>query len=343
MNGERRILFVGGTTGGGVATINIEVIRIFRGAGYHCRLVDTEKLKAAWPTPMAYLVAYLVTLYRVVTFRPGTVYLQIAQTGYLHQSLFLLIAKVLGCDTVAHFHAKADLRGTTTPGQMKTILRSARYIDKMILLTEPCRADLVEAGWNRPAYVVPNFISTEGLPESFPPVDQRRDLLYIGRMDWEKGIFEILEMARRMPDRHFVFVGNFADSGQESRFRTELADVPNAEWRGPVYDDGKYRIIAESRLLIFPTRRDEFPMTLIEATILGCVPLVTPVGSVGEIVQDEFNGLYIDPDDIEGIMERVERLDDDGILTGISENGIARARARFTSEAVRDRILEIVG
>ena len=41
---KKRILFVGGTTGGGVATINNEVIRIFREEGHDCRLVDTEDI-----------------------------------------------------------------------------------------------------------------------------------------------------------------------------------------------------------------------------------------------------------------------------------------------------------
>jgi glycosyltransferase involved in cell wall biosynthesis len=340
---HRRILFVGGTTGGGVATINVEVIRIFRAAGFECRLVDTEKMKRGRPAAVAYLLAYGLTLLRIVTFRPRVVYLQIAQTGYLHQSLFLLFAKLCGRKTVAHFHAKADLAGSTTPGQLRAILRSARYIDEMILLTDPCRDSLVNAGWKGPTHVIPNFIATDGLPSSLPPASERRDLLYLGRMDWEKGIFEIVEMARRMPEEKFVFVGNFADPGQESRFRGELEGVPNAEWLGAVYGDGKYGIIARSRLLIFPTRRDEFPMTLIESTILGCVPLVSPVGSVGEIVQDGFNGRYVDPDDLEGIMRRIRELKDDTLFTGLSRNGIDRARSRFTSDAVRDRILEIVG
>lgn len=42
---KKKILFIGGTTGGGVATINNEVIRIFRKAGYEYDLIDTEKMK----------------------------------------------------------------------------------------------------------------------------------------------------------------------------------------------------------------------------------------------------------------------------------------------------------
>ena len=340
---KKKILFVGGTTGGGVATINNEVIRLFREAGHEYRLVDTEKMKSRWPASVAYLLSYLLALVKIVSFRPRVVYLQIAQTGYLHQSLFLLIAKIMRRETVAHFHAKSNLRESCTPSQFRRILFSEKYTDQMILLTEPCRRCLVDGGWKKPTHVVPNFISAADLPRDFRPVGERRKCLYLGRMDWEKGVFEVLKIARRLPEEEFIFVGSFADPTQQERFLRELETTSNASWLGPLYDADKYSVIAASKILVFPTRRDEFPMTLIEATILGCVPLVSPVGSVGEIVKDGFNGLYIDPDDVDGIVRKIHDLRDGEDLRRMSENGIEYARTHFTSEAVRDRILGIVG
>ena len=340
---KKKILFVGGTTGGGVATINNEVISLFRDAGHEYRLVDTEKMKSRWPASVAYLLSYLLAVIKMISFRPRVVYLQIAQTGYLHQSLFLVIAKVMRCETVAHFHAKSNLRESCTPSQFRKILSSEKYIDQMILLTEPCRRCLIDGGWKKPTHVVPNFISTADLPRDFRPVTERRKCLYIGRMDWEKGIFEVLKIARRLPEEEFVFVGGFADPAQEKRFVHELETTSNAGWLGPLHGQEKYRVIAASKILVFPTRRDEFPMTLIEATILGCVPLVSPVGSVGEIVKDGFNGVYIDPEDVDGIARKIRELGDGEHLRRMSANGIEYARAHFTIEAVRDRLIGIVG
>ena len=123
----------------------------------------------------------------------------------------------------------------------------------------------------------------------------------------------------------------------------ELQTTSNASWLGPLYGRDKYSVIAASKLLVFPTRRDEFPMTLIEATILGCVPLVSPVGSVGEIVRDGFNGVTIDPEDVDGIVRRIRELGRGEDLGRMSANGIEFARTHFTSEAVREQILGIVG
>ncbi len=339
---RQRILFVGGTTGGGVATINNEVTAIFRTAGYECRQLDTEGLKQRLPVALAYLAGYLLLVLEILRFRPRTVYLQCAQTGYLHQSLFLLWAKLLGRRTIAHFHAKSNLRESCTPGQWRRIFFSRRYIDRMILLTEPCRRSLVENGWGKPAYVIPNFIDTSGLPDSLPPVREREQLLYLGRMDEEKGIFDILEVARMLPERPFVFVGNFADKDQERTFTAQAGALANVDWLGPMYDRRKYEVLARSRYLLFPTRRDEFPMTLIEATLLGCIPLVTLVGSVGEIITEGFNGFFITPGDSDALAAKIAELDARDDLQVIADQGRRSALERFTSDGVRDDLLAIV-
>lgn len=340
---KKKILFIGGTTGGGVATLNNEVIRIFRKAGYPYQLLDTERMKSRFPTPLAYLAAYVVSVYKIISFRPELVYLQLAQTGYLHQSLFLLIAKILGRETLAHLHAKSRLKEVCTDAQFERIMFSQKYTDQMIVLTSRCMESLRDNGWRKPIYVVPNFINTENLPSSIKPVTERGQMLYIGRMDREKGIFEILEVAGRLPEERFVFVGDFASGSQEKEFRLQMESAVNAEWLGAVYGEEKFNIIAESKFLIFPTRRDEFPMTLIESSILGCVPLVNPVGSVGEIIKDGYNGFYISPDDVDGIVGKIIRWKDDPVLRKISENGIEYAGSHFTDEVVENELLDIAG
>lgn len=349
---KKSILFIGGTKGGGVATINNEVIKIFQDAGYGCALVDTRAKRGVVPLPFAvwavfasikYLFFYVVALVKIVVLRPSAVYLQVTQSGYLHQSLFLLIAKLSRRKTIAHFHAGSDFHGTCTKAQLARILRSEKYTDRMIVLTNPSRESLSKAGWKKEIHVIPNFINADRLPARFEPASRRSQLLYIGRMSREKGIFEVLEVASRLPEEKFVFVGKFEEQRTQAEFAQRLEQVGNARWFGPIYTDEKFRVIAESRLLIFPTRRDLFPLTLIESSILGCVPLVSKVGSVGEIVKDGYNGLYISPDDVDGIVEKIVELRDGEKLRRLSENGIEYARSHFTNRAVEKKLLEIVG
>ena len=340
---KKKIVFIGGTIGGGVATINNEVIKIFKNAGYIYYLVDTEKIKSKFPVPIAYIFSYIILIIQIIRNKPEVVYLQIAQTGYLHQSLFLLIAKIFLKETIAHFHAKGDLKNTCTKFQFRKILFSQKYTDKMIVLTKPCKMSLLNNGWKKDIYVVPNFINTGGLPTDINKINERNQLLYIGRMHWEKGIFEILDIAERLPNEEFVFIGNFTDEEMKNKFVRIIEKIKNAEWLGPIYGDEKYDIIARSKFLLFPTKRDVFPLTLIESSMLGCIPLVNPVGFIGEIIKDNYNGFYISPDNIESIINKINELNAKEDLQEISDNAIDYARSNFTSEAVKGKLFKIVG
>jgi glycosyltransferase involved in cell wall biosynthesis len=342
---KKKILFIGGITGGGVATINSEVIEIFKSSEYIYYLIDTEKMKSKFPVPIAYFFSYIVLILKIIINKPEVVYLQIAQTGYLHQSLFLLIAKIFFRETIAHFHAKGDLKNTCTRFQFRKIIFSQKYTDKMVVLTESCKMSLLNSGWGKTIYVVPNFIDIENLPRNVKKIKERKEFLYIGRMHWQKGIFLILEIAEKLPGKKFIFVGNFSNDETKNKFLKKIEKVKNAEWLGPIYGNEKFDIIGKSKFLIFPTlwKGEVFPLTLIETGLLGCIPLVNPVGFIGEIIKDNYNGFYISPDNIDSIIDKINELNAREDLQKISDNAIDYARGNFTSEAVKDKLFKIVG
>lgn len=69
-------------------------------------------------------------------------------------------------------------------------------------------------------------------------------------------------------------------------------------------DDLISKYLSCSDLFIFPTLADNLPNTLIEACACG-VPCITfDVGGCGEIVQNDFNGLLVKPNDINKFVEK---------------------------------------
>ena len=64
---------------------------------------------------------------------------------------------------------------------------------------------------------------------------------------------------------------------------------------------------------------------------------------MGEIIKHGHNGFHISPDDVDGIVEYILQWKDNPDLRKISQNGIEYARNNFTSEAVEERLLEVVG
>ncbi|GAH64089.1 unnamed protein product, partial [marine sediment metagenome] len=88
-------------------------------------------------------------------------------------------------------------------------------------------------------YNLANLSDISDYPTAIEPVKKRSNILYIGRMIKEKGIFEVLKIANLLKEFKFVFVGEFSDTKQEREFKAKLQFLNNVEWIGPVYDNKK--------------------------------------------------------------------------------------------------------
>ena len=62
---------------------------------------------------------------------------------------------------------------------------------------------------------------------------------------------------------------------------------------GVVFGDEKWKLLNQSKLFLLPSYYEGFPMALLEAMSAGCVPIVTSVGSISEIIRHNINGLIV--------------------------------------------------
>lgn len=75
-------------------------------------------------------------------------------------------------------------------------------------------------------------------------------------------------------------------------------------------------------------------MSLLECMSYGIVPVVTPVGSIPQVVADGVNGLMIRVKDVQSIVEAIRRLSEDRNLTDrLGSEARRTIFARFSPEA----------
>ena len=89
--------------------------------------------------------------------------------------------------------------------------------------------------------------------------------------------------------------------------------------------------LLSSHLYLLPSLRDGAPVTLMEAMLAGCVPIVLDAGGPGEIVT-EHCGFKIRPISPSYVVAQIER-----IMVGIHEN---RTKLSQLSQAASERIQE---
>lgn len=177
-----------------------------------------------------------------------------------------------------------------------------------------------------------------GIPDRFGDrgdTDAERMALSVGVVDRRnlerKGQRPFTETAARLPDVQFVLVGRWLDGAIE-----ELRAVAglNVTFTGYLDDqtlDGYFRRAA---VYVQPSRHEGFGLSVAEAMLARCVPVVTDAGALLEVVGD--TGVVIPAPEPAQVADGVRRALELGSEAG--ERARRRVLERFPYEMRRDGI-----
>ena len=95
-------------------------------------------------------------------------------------------------------------------------------------------------------------------------------------------------------------------------------------------------------IFVQPSLSEAFSQVMIEAMGCGLPVIATKVGGAAEVIENEVNGILIEPDDTLAIAREVIRLAEDKKLrSAIAERGMNSVRERFSAETMVERHLEL--
>jgi glycosyltransferase involved in cell wall biosynthesis len=146
-----------------------------------------------------------------------------------------------------------------------------------------------------------------GLPDK-PPAPLALTVGNVDRPNLErKGLRAFAEAAAALPEVEFVVAGRFVDDAGE-RLRAQAP--PNLRLAGWVEDDELLDLYRRAAVYVQASRHEGFGVSVAEAMLAGCVPVVTRAGALPEVVGDL--GVQIDvpatPDAVAAaIREALER------------------------------------
>ncbi len=177
--------------------------------------------------------------------------------------------------------------------------------------------------------------------EDFFKVEAQGDggVLFVGRIEDYKGVFDVLEVAARLPDVPFRIVGS---GNAEARLRAEIASrgLSNVTLTGAQSRAQVLEHLAWAGVCLVPSRWHEtFGLTAAEAMAAGVPVIVTRMGGLPEVVEEGVSGFVVEMGDVEAIALFIERMQRDEILgVQLKEHGRRRAQKTF-SEAEYSRRL----
>ncbi len=211
--------------------------------------------------------------------------------------------------------------------------KAYRCIDTIICPSRFLKSKLdTQARFADKTVAIHNFIE----PKTADMAAKSDYVLEFGHLSRDKGTLTLLEVAKRMPDVHFVFAGYGAAEA-------EIAKVPNAEFVGFKTGAELEALIAGALCTVCPSEMYEnCPYSVMESQVLGTPVIGANIGGIPELINEGVTGLIFvpgDAGDLEGKLRYF--LGTPGIMKQYTEN--CKSVSFETPGTYYQKILNIYG
>ena len=155
-----------------------------------------------------------------------------------------------------------------------------------------------------------------------------------------KGQLTIIDVARRAQSEgrnwHFLLLGGGRD---EALFRERIADLDNIELVGFVDNLGDYYSAFD--LFVFPSLHEALGSSLLDALRFGLPVVASRVGGIPEVVEDGVNGILVEPESPDQLMDGIAAIADDPDKAGAMHLANRLRAERYSAGAMADAYEEI--
>jgi glycogen synthase len=182
--------------------------------------------------------------------------------------------------------------------------------------------------------VIPNGIDTDGWPfASRRPHSGAAELLYFGRLEYEKGVHDAIAALPKIRKTHPGTTLTIAGDGTQEKFLVEQARkhkvLKATKFIGRVDHSGLLTLLQRADAAVLPSHYEPFGIVALEAAATG-TPLVTSTaGGLGEAVIDGVTGVSCPPRNVAALATAVRRVLDD---PAAAQQRAVAARERLTSD-----------
>lgn len=228
--------------------------------------------------------------------------------------LLLQVAHRHNNPVVLHVHGGNYMKNRQRPWLMQRLIEKVFSWAKHVIVLSEEEKRIVEEDFKVVnVHSLPNCIDlteARSYKRTFK-AERPLSILYLGRIEKNKGIDYIFEAAKRLKDDKVPFALHFAGKEETEgeyipKFQTELGEA--FTYHGVVFGKGKNDLLKQCDVFLLPSFYEGLPMSLIETMSFGMVPIVTNVGSISSVVTSGKNGLFVEVMDVDSILSAIKAL-----------------------------------
>lgn len=250
------------------------------------------------------------------------------------KGLVIVISKLFCCKIIVHMHAGGFTEWyKTQPELLKKIIRYILSLsDELLVLGEYWREKISEIIPNQNIEVLYNGIK---IPEENPYNVDSHIIIFMGMMNKEKGIFDLLESIKLidsiLPQNIHVLLCGDDENGLVQRKIDELELINRVKCLGWIDETKKKDIYKNAMLNVLPSYYEGLSMTVIEAMANGIPTIATNISTMPEVLGD--SGILIDPGDIDSLANAIVFYSNNVSLRKEISNDVYKiAKDRFNIE-----------
>lgn len=220
---------------------------------------------------------------------------------------------------VVHVHGGLFLTAPHIPGYLMRIMKWVFGQDLPFIVLSDMEKDILTQRFGAKNVVsLPNCVDLSdatAFKKEQVLHDESKPLRigYLGRIEPNKGMTELLVACQRLKKEKYPF--KLVIAGKE---QTEGEYLPqfdqwlgnSFEYAGLVSGKSKCDFLRSLDAFVLPTYFEGLPMSLLETMSYGITPLVTPVGSIPQVVKDGENGVFITDHDSDSIVYVIKKLNE---------------------------------
>lgn len=326
---------------GGIATWTEEYCRFVESAEHSVRVINTalvgkrasgkrekrltEELHRSWK-----ILRQMGKALREESFDYVHINSACSPEGLLRDVACLLLARKN--PAILHCHCNVeDQIGKSRLGKL-LLTYAAKKASLVLVLNERSRQALRALGCQT-AELLPNFIAQEAIAPAPQITECARRILYVGHVRKEKGLFELLEAARALPEMEFRLLGPIYEE------LTGIEIPENVCLLGMKPKQEVPSFLEQADIFLFPSYSEGFSLALLEAMAAGLPCIATDVGANRDMLEDQ-GGILIPVADAKAIVDGVKKLQDATLRNHMSAWNQKKVRETYTVGQVMTCLLD---
>lgn len=243
----------------------------------------------------------------------------LSRASLLRDPWFLFYALKKKRKIIVHIHGGLFLTASRIPSYLRLIMRLVfRQNIPFIVLSDVEKDILYNRFGANTVISLPNCIDlsdAKTFAEENHYYNEAKPLRigYLGRIEPNKGMTELLFAGKRLKKENYPF--QLVIAGKEQNEGVYLPQfkqcfLDSFRYVGLVSGNAKCEFLRSLDVFILPTYFEGLPMSLLECMSYGVTPVVTPVGSIPQVVKNMENGLYINDHDVDSIVNAIKQLNE---------------------------------